>query len=58
MVDFGVGAVTGGVTKTVIAPIERVKLIMQTQDANKRVTSGEVKRYKGIVNCTKRIVRE
>lgn len=27
-IDFGIGAFTGGATKTVIAPIERVKLIM------------------------------
>ena len=40
------------------APIERVKLIIQTQDSNPKIRSGEVKRYTGIVNCFTRISAE
>jgi solute carrier family 25 (adenine nucleotide translocator) protein 4/5/6/31 len=40
--------------KTCTAPIERVKLLIQTQDANPRIIRGEVERYKGIVDCFKR----
>jgi len=44
--------------KPLTAPIERVKLIIQTQDANPRIRSGEVPRYTGIVNCFTRVYRE
>ena len=44
--------------KTATAPIERVKLIIQTQDANPKIKSGEVKRYTGISDCFVRVYRE
>jgi len=37
------------------APIERVKLLIQTQDANPLIRSGEVPRYTGIVDCFNRV---
>jgi hypothetical protein len=42
MADFAAGGISGAVAKTATAPIERVKLIIQTQDANPRIKSGEV----------------
>lgn len=48
----------GGVSKTVVAPIERVKLLLQTQDSNPRIKSGEIPRYTGIVNCFRRVAAE
>jgi solute carrier family 25 (mitochondrial adenine nucleotide translocator), member 4/5/6/31 len=56
--DFLLGGVSGAVAKTITAPIERVKLIIQTQDANPRIRSGEVPRYTGIVNVFTRVGRE
>tara|TARA_R110002050_G_scaffold34194_1_gene86476 strand:- start:99 stop:1055 length:957 start_codon:yes stop_codon:yes gene_type:complete len=56
--DFAVGGVSGGIAKTCTAPMERVKLIMQTQDANPRIRSGEVARYDGIRDCFLRIPKE
>jgi len=56
--DFALGGVSGAIAKTCTAPIERVKLIIQTQDANPRIRSGEVARYKGIVDCFARVNRE
>jgi solute carrier family 25 (adenine nucleotide translocator) protein 4/5/6/31 len=53
--DFCIGGVTGGITKTLTAPIERVKLLIQTQDANPLIRSGEVERYKGISDCFNRV---
>lgn len=38
--DLAAGGVSGGVSKTVVAPIERVKLLLQTQDSNPRIKSG------------------
>jgi len=49
---------SGAVSKTATAPIERVKLVIQTQDANPRIMSGEVPRYTGIGNCFSRIYQE
>jgi solute carrier family 25 (adenine nucleotide translocator) protein 4/5/6/31 len=58
MVNFLAGGVSGAVAKTATAPIERVKLIIQTQDANPKIISGEVARYTGIVNCFTRVSSE
>ncbi len=53
-----IGGVSGAFAKTCTAPIERVKLIIQTQDANPRIRSGEIQRYSGITNCFKRVAKE
>mmetsp|Transcript_7795 Transcript_7795/g.10961 ORF Transcript_7795/g.10961 Transcript_7795/m.10961 type:complete len:314 (-) Transcript_7795:184-1125(-) len=58
LIDFLAGGVSGAIAKTCTAPIERVKLIIQTQDANPRILSGEVPRYTGIGNCFTRVFRE
>lgn len=48
----------GAIAKTVMAPVERVKLLMQTQDSNPKVISGEVPRYTGIGDCFRRVKAE
>jgi len=58
LIDFTLGGVSGAVAKTITAPIERIKLVVQTQDANPKIRSGEVPRYKGIVDCGTRIYKE
>jgi len=58
LMDFAMGGVSGAVSKTITAPIERVKLIIQTQDANPKIISGEVPRYTGILNCFTRVASE
>jgi len=58
LIDFTLGGVSGAVAKTLTAPIERIKLVVQTQDANPKIRSGEVPRYKGIVDCGVRIYKE
>jgi solute carrier family 25 (adenine nucleotide translocator) protein 4/5/6/31 len=56
--DFAAGGISGTISKTITAPIERVKLVIQTQDADPKIISGEVPRYTGIGNTFVRIFRE
>jgi len=56
--DWAAGGTAAGISKTVVAPIERVKLLLQTQDANPKIRSGEIPRYTGIVNCFSRVSAE
>jgi solute carrier family 25 (adenine nucleotide translocator) protein 4/5/6/31 len=58
LIDFVAGGVSGAISKTLTAPIERVKLVIQTQDANPKIKSGEVARYTGIGDCFVRIKAE
>jgi len=58
LADFAAGGISGAIAKTATAPIERVKLIIQTQDSNPKIISGEVKRYTGIADCFKRVASE
>jgi len=58
LMDFAAGGISGAVAKTATAPIERVKLIIQTQDANPLIKSGKVARYTGIGDCFVRVFKE
>ena len=58
LIDLAAGGTAGALSKTVVAPIERVKLLLQTQDSNPKIKSGEVPRYTGIGNCFTRVAAE
>ena len=53
--DFLLGGTSGAISKTIVAPIERVKLLLQTQDANAKLANNK---YNGIVDCFVRCVKE
>ncbi|XP_043233952.1 ADP,ATP carrier protein-like [Amphibalanus amphitrite] len=54
--DFIAGGVAAAISKTAVAPIERVKLLLQVQHTSKQIA--EAQRYKGMVDCFVRIPRE
>lgn len=56
LVDFMIGGVSAAVSKTLVAPIERVKLLLQVQDANTKIAPEN--RYNGIGDCFRRVVAE
>jgi solute carrier family 25 (mitochondrial adenine nucleotide translocator), member 4/5/6/31 len=55
--DLVAGAVMGGAVHTVVAPIERVKLLLQTQDGNVALL-GRARRFRGFFDCVARTVRD
>lgn len=55
-IDFIMGGTSGAIAKTICAPIERVKLLLQNQ-ANIEKLEG-AKKYNGIVDCFVRVVKE
>lgn len=54
--DFLAGGISAAVSKTVVAPIERVKLLLQVQHVSKQIAADQ--RYKGIVDAFVRIPKE
>lgn len=56
MTDFLIGGFSAAVSKTAVAPIERVKLLLQVQDASQSIKPED--RYTGIGDCFTRVLRE
>jgi len=53
--NFMLAGVAAGISKTVAAPIERIKLLVQNQD--EMIKQGRLdKPYKGIIDCTQRVL--
>ncbi|VDK28955.1 unnamed protein product [Gongylonema pulchrum] len=55
-VDLATGGTAAAISKTAVAPIERVKILLQVQDAQK--TIAVEKRYRGIFDVLIRVPRE
>lgn len=47
--NFIAGGVSAAVSKTAVAPLERVKFLLQVQHVSKQIP--EDKRYKGMMQC-------
>lgn len=56
LTDFMIGGVSAAVSKTLVAPIERVKLLLQVQDASASIKPED--RYNGIGDCFSRVIKE
>jgi solute carrier family 25 (adenine nucleotide translocator) protein 4/5/6/31 len=54
--NFMLSGVAAGVSKTVAAPIERVKLLVQNQ--NEMIKQGRLdKPYSGVIDCASRVLK-
>lgn len=51
-----IGGTSASISKTMVAPLERIKLILQNQWANPQILPED--RYKGIVDCFLRVTKE
>merc|ERR1712166_1597145 len=58
LINLAAGGISGAVSKTLTAPLEKVKLAIQNQDSDPRVISGEMKRYVGMGDAFKRHISE
>lgn len=58
MVDFLFGGLSAAITKTLNAPIERIQVLLQTQDVHPLVKSGKAPRYTGIRDCMTRVCKQ
>jgi len=58
LINLAAGGISGAVSKTLTAPLEKVKLAIQNQDSDPRVISGEMKRYSGMGDAFKRHISE
>lgn len=56
LIDLASGGTAAAISKTAVAPIERVKLLLQVQDASKTIAVD--KRYKGIMDVLTRVPKE
>ncbi|CAK9312455.1 unnamed protein product [Citrullus colocynthis] len=56
--DLLAGAFMGGLVHTIVAPIERAKLLLQTQESNLAIVGVGRRRFKGMFDCIFRTVRE
>lgn len=54
--DFVAGGVAAAISKTAVAPIERVKLLLQVQAVSKQIPKEQ--QYKGMIDCFVRIPKE
>jgi len=57
LLDLLSGGTAGILSKTIIAPLERVKLILQTQHVNNDIPKGHIL-YNGPYDCIKRVYNE
>uniref|UniRef100_UPI00398F81E1 ADP/ATP translocase 4-like isoform X4 n=1 Tax=Pristiophorus japonicus TaxID=55135 RepID=UPI00398F81E1 len=54
--DLLAGGIAAAISKTAVAPIERVKLLLQVQASSKQIRVDQ--QYKGMVDCIVRIPKE
>ncbi|XP_070544429.1 ADP/ATP translocase 3-like [Ptychodera flava] len=56
IIALGAVGISVAVSQTILAPIERIKILLQAQDAHPAITKST--RYRGIINCFARVTTE
>lgn len=56
--NWFIGATAGTISNTVITPIQRVKLLLDTQDFHPVIRSKHIPRYHGFFDCCNRIISQ
>ena len=56
--SFKIGFAAATISKTVVAPLDRVKIILQVQNCQDMIMSGEVAKYEGIAPTFRRLITE
>lgn len=54
--DFLFGSISAAIGKTTVAPLERVKLLLQLQNASTQISSENL--YLGISDCFRRVYKD
>eukprot|EP01006_Ploeotia_vitrea_P020671 TRINITY_DN52968_c0_g1_i1.p1 TRINITY_DN52968_c0_g1~~TRINITY_DN52968_c0_g1_i1.p1 ORF type:complete len:319 (+),score=-4.07 TRINITY_DN52968_c0_g1_i1:75-959(+) len=57
-IDQFATCLSGAIVKTIFAPLDRTKLLLQTMNSNPKVLSGEVNPYKNAFDCCRRVAQE
>lgn len=55
LINFTIGGFSAGLSKTIVAPIERVKLLLQLQHVARGLEGKE--KYKGIIDCVYKVYK-
>ncbi|GBG33413.1 ADP,ATP carrier protein [Hondaea fermentalgiana] len=58
LTQLAMGGLSDALVKSLVAPIDRVKLVLQTQDVNPEIKSGTVTRYANLSDAFSRIYNE
>lgn len=58
IINLVVSGSAAAISKTLVAPIDRVKIIIQNQDSALQVLTGQRKKYKGLLDVIKRVPKE
>ena len=53
IIDFFLGGISGAIGKTLVAPLERAKLLLQTQHTNSSLSH----KYTGLFDCLKKLLK-
>jgi solute carrier family 25 (adenine nucleotide translocator) protein 4/5/6/31 len=57
IIDFLTGALSSAIAKTAVAPVERIKALLQTQAVNEQLKKKGIK-FNGIVDCFRKTVKD
>ncbi|KAK5641658.1 hypothetical protein RI129_010205 [Pyrocoelia pectoralis] len=58
ILNFTIAGASASIAKSLTAPMDRIKLILQNQDSALQVLTGERRRYNGFLDCLIRIPKE